>query len=148
MSRFFAFLLLAFAPLLALTSFATHGNRLSAVAIQDKPQDLTGIWQVAGEDGDKAYHGVLLIRQEDDGTYNVRVSTIGSTTRGVGICKGNILSVGWAQAIGDSHIVGVTVYEISKDGKSLDGEWRQIGENNAPRKERAKWLAKIKPSEI
>lgn len=116
-------------------------------AQQPTKDDLSGIWQLAGDDGGSAYHGVLMVQQEDDGTYKVAACTLSSSARGIGMRKGDILSVAWYQKNGDGIAVGLTVYTIK--GKSLEGEWRTVAQpNKAPRTERAKWLAKLKPSEI
>lgn len=119
----------------------------AVVTAQEPPPDLTGIWQVSGEDGDQAYHGVLMLERRDDGTYRATVATFGAATRGIGILKGGVLSVAWIQPAGDGIAAGLTVYDVSAAGKKLDGEWRTIGPGKSPRIEKAKWVAKLKPSE-
>lgn len=118
------------------------------VRAQDTPlADLSGIWQLSGEDGDQAYHGVLLIEQQDDGKFRVLSATLSGSARGVGIRKGDVLSVAWVQPQGDALVIGLTVYTIKDGGKTLEGEWRTLGPGKSPRTERAKWLAKLKASE-
>ena len=125
-----------------------------AIAASSQPpvkagkQDLSGIWQLAGQEGDDAYHGAILIEQQEDGSCKVATCTLDSMTRGIGIRKGNTLSVGWALQGKDRIIVGVTVYTISADGKAMDGEWRTQGTAKMPRTEKARWVSQIKQAEL
>ena len=88
----------------------------------------------------------MLELQEDD-SYRANVCTMGATAKGIGLRKGDVLSVGWVLPSVDGVAVGVTVYAIKDGGKLLDGEWRTRGELKAPRTESARWVAKLKPSE-
>ena len=122
-----------------------------AFAVASQPpakKDLSGIWQLSGQEGDDLYHGAILIEQLEDGSCKVATCTLDTMTRGVGIRKGNTLSVGWALQGKDRIIVGITVYTISADGKSLDGEWRTQGKAKMPRTEKARWIGPIKRLEI
>ncbi len=132
------------------TAFATIAFILAAslgATPQDKaPADLSGIYQLSGQEGPDEYHGVLLLDKQDDGTYKMRVATFGGSFRGVGIRKGDILSCAWAQPSGDGLMLGLTVYAIK--GKILEGEWTTVGAGKMPRTEKARWIAKLKADEI
>jgi hypothetical protein len=54
---------------------------------------------------------------------------------GVGIRTGKLLSVGWAGQQGPRVTIGMTVYEIKKDG-TLDGKWTMLGAKGVVRTEK------------
>lgn len=119
---------------------------LSGASAQDQPQpDLSGIYHHSTESGDDISYGVLMLERQDDGTYKARAATFGSAARGVGIRKGDVLSVSWVQPTENGVGVWLTVYAIK--GKSLDGEWIAIGPGKASRTEKARWVAKLKMPE-
>ena len=54
---------------------------------EPKPLDISGIWQLVGQEGDDKYHGAILIEQQDDGSCKVATCTLDTMTRGIGIRK-------------------------------------------------------------
>ncbi|HVK09017.1 MAG TPA: hypothetical protein VM597_09600 [Gemmataceae bacterium] len=96
---------------------------------------ITGEYDGDGTDikGQK-YKVQVKIEQEGD-AYRVTWRTPdGQDFVGAGIRTGKILSVGWAGQQGPRVIVGMTVYEIKKDG-TLDGKWTMLGAKGVVRTE-------------
>ena len=109
MRKLLAFVLLAFA--LAVPAI---------IAADDPPEDLEGIYTVIGKDVTSDYNGCAVIRKHGE-RYLVQSSLVNfvdgemkhaNDLRGIGILQGDTLSVAWKNGDG----VGITVYEISKDG--------------------------------
>lgn len=97
---------------------------------------ITGEYDGDGTDikGQK-YKVQVKIEQEGD-TYRVTWKTPdGQEFVGAGIRTGKLLSVGWAGQQGPRVIVGMTVYEVKKDG-SLDGKWTMLGAKGVVRTEK------------
>lgn len=113
----------------------THGLRWVALHITAAAGLLlcASLAQAAGVEGsyhaeggnaeETLYEADVLIAQQGD-VYVVEWSSDGEVfSAGVGILKGDTLSVGFAFENGS---FGVVVYEIQDDG-SLEGEWTQTG---------------------
>jgi hypothetical protein len=100
----------------------------SALKAEAEPVvDLTGIYSVSGNDGEKDYGGCCLVIKAGAG-YLVAWHTCvimpegvaQSSMRGTGLLKGDTLSVAWGDS-GKGN--GITVYAVA--GKRLVGEWAQ-----------------------
>ncbi len=107
------------------------------VAMKADPETakITGEYDGDGTDikGQK-YKVQVKIEQEGD-AYRVTWKTPdGQEFVGAGIRTGKLLSVGWAGQQGPRVIVGMTVYEVKKDG-SLDGKWTMLGAKGVVRTE-------------
>jgi hypothetical protein len=89
--------------------------------------DLTGIYSVSGNDGEKDYSGAALVVKAGAG-YLVMWHTCvvlpegvaTASMRGTGMLKGTSLCVAWGEGAKGN---GITVYEVA--GKRLVGEWVQ-----------------------
>lgn len=139
----------------ALFSFLALSLKASAPGFYAAPGDeeekdgpLSGVYHLRGEENGKIYYGVCVI-QDTKGSEIVHcVHVIGTgITHGIGMRKGDTLSIAWKQTYPDAKSMGITVYSISKDGKSLDGGWAAPGVDS-PRKEALKFLRKVKDQEV
>lgn len=108
-----------------------------------KADDFSGIYHVQGTQDGNAYAGCTILKKQSDNTYIAHTIAGPVHTRGVGIAKGKVLSIAWRPLNSDGPLaLGCTVYEISADGKTLDGEWYSPGHEQA-HKERLTFLRKL-----
>lgn len=107
----------------------------TALKADAEVSDLTGIYSVSGNDGQKDYAGCCLVIRAGEGFLFMWSTAVvleqgvaTATMRGTGMRKGETLSVAWGDGTKGN---GVTVYAV--DGKRLVGEWVQtpgIGRRN------------------
>lgn len=88
---------------------------LAPLALEDKT-NLEGDYLVNGTVVDKEYTATAIIRAKGKG-YLVQWASDGSHAVGIGIYKGNQLSVAWTNA----QLKGISVYTVR--GKTLTGHW-------------------------
>ena len=117
---------------------------------EDEPKKdgfLAGVYHLVGSENNKTYYGVLIVSHEDGSDIiNTVVVVGGSTSHGIGIIKGDSISLAWKMTL-PAGSVGVTHYEISKDKKTLTGVWVAPGAET-PRREKATFLRPVRDKEI
>jgi hypothetical protein len=99
----------------------------TARAADPETADIVGTYDGAGVDiqGGK-YKVMVKIEAEGDAYRFTWTTPTGQKFIGVGVRTGKMVSVGWAGEQGGKVVVGVTVYEVQKDG-SLKGKWTMLG---------------------
>jgi hypothetical protein len=120
---------------------------LAALAAGDIPTDrLPGVYTIVGKIGDDEYTGAVVIRKRGEaylfqsitGTETEEGHSLGATV-GVGLLDGKKLSVSWKSSTG---MIGVTVYEVMKDG-ALAGRWISLPGAEEARTERLTRIAAL-----
>jgi hypothetical protein len=101
--------------------------------------DLSGIWHVAGETEDGPYAGACVVTRVGN-RYVFCWAMVDAPTIGVGLVKGNLIAVTWHQP--GRSAKGLTLYEVSKDGKTMTGEWLQVPSDTQRRTETLRFLRK------
>lgn len=120
-----------FAPTPAETSPPAKDEPSAAVG------DLDGIYSCRGKQGDKTYSASATIRKVGD----VYLFEWSLHARGIGVRKGDTISVGWTNETGQ----GVTVYKIAP-GPMLTGSWASIPGNGRTNAESLRFL-RLLPNE-
>ena len=80
------------------------------------------------------YRVAVVIEEEKDTFKFTWKTPDGQTFIGVGIRTGRSVAVSWAGQQGMKIIVGLTVYEVKKDG-SMEGKWTMLGAKGVVRTE-------------
>jgi hypothetical protein len=109
----------------------------SVVALGADPETspITGDYEGDGTDIKGQKYRVSVVIEEEKDAFKVTWKTPdGQSFIGVGIRSGKMLSVSWAGQQGTKIVVGLTVYEVKKDG-SLSGKWTMIGAKGVVRTE-------------
>ena len=89
--------------------------------------DIVGDYAGNGSDINGAKYTVEVKIEKENDAYKVTWKMPdGQSYVGVGIRNGKLLSVSWATQLGTKLTIGLTVYDIQKDG-SLKGKWSMIG---------------------
>jgi hypothetical protein len=99
----------------------------TAQAADPETVDIVGTYDGNGTDiqGGK-YKVTVKIEGEGDAFKFTWTTPGGQKFFGAGIRTGKLVSVGWAGEQGTKVVVGITVYEVQKDG-SLKGKWTMLG---------------------
>lgn len=101
--------------------------------IKDEGKDVSGVYLLNGIDGGSEYSGSVVITRVKN-AYIFQYSTVTETEKGmsfsamqgIGVLKGNSISVGWG--VGEK-VTGATHYTI--EGKNLSGTWTMLpGDGN------------------
>ncbi len=94
---------------------------------------LAGTWVVTGARPDGAqYSGNAVIVKGAAGTYKITWSIGSASYDGLAVRRGDVVSVGWADAIAKDY--GVVDFAAKGDGK-LEGSWWDAGRPSGPGRE-------------
>lgn len=124
-------LLLAAVVALSLCGFAP-----TAPSAAGDPETASIDGEYAGDGVDiqgQKYRTTVEVSKEKD-AYQFKWTTAGQTFLGVGIRTGKLVSVSWVGRQPAGVIVGITVFEVKKDG-SLAGRWTMLGARGVVRTE-------------
>jgi hypothetical protein len=94
---------------------------------QTEGPDLSGVYDCEGMQFDgKKYKAKVEIERLGDAYSVTWAHGLGRAHLGIGIRKGNLLSVCFAARTQEGVMTGIAVYEIDKDAK-LHGDWTELG---------------------
>ena len=95
-------------------------EKLPAPRVIEDPKDLSGIYLCEGVTGDEKYKGIVGV-QKIKSVYVLQYLVNVSAFTGIGMAKGNQLSVSWSA---QANQRGLTIYTIGTD--KLAGKWSAI----------------------
>jgi len=114
---------------------------VSLVCAQDEPpKDLSGIYEVHGQDANgEPYSGIAFFKKRGDGYICQFTTGVGANAVGVASISddGMTLSASWLR----EPVVGQTIYALSKKGKIMTGKWTALGGDVKFRSEILTYLA-------
>ena len=111
------FLALCVAVCVALSTASAVTEPMEPTPLED------GIYHVSGEEEGKAYSGVFTIRRDGESYLTVHVTAGGAISHGVGVRKGNVLSVSIKQTFPPTGAAAAMQFDIKEKEKLLDGVW-------------------------
>jgi len=103
-----------------------------AARAADEPS-ITGTYDCVGDNsGGGEYKGKVTISKKGD-TYILEWTIGKETHEGIGLLRGNTLSVSWATVVDGKAVSGIVVYKVQKN--KLVGEWTPYPGNGKVLKE-------------
>jgi hypothetical protein len=121
--------------LAAVVALGLCGFAPTAATVGDpETADIDGDYAGDGVDIQGQKYQTSVKVQKDKDAHLFRWTTGGQEFLGVGIRTGKLVSVSWVGRQPGGVIVGVTVFEVRKDG-SLSGRWTMLGAKGVVRTE-------------
>jgi len=88
-----------------------------------RPDNLSGIWIVTGEEKGKEYSGVCQIIRASDTAWQIDSVVNGNHSVGAVHRKGSVIVISW-RSVGTKEVLrGVTILEMAAGAQSMSGEW-------------------------